>query len=73
MKNPKATQNKAKDVETKQQPEREKLEAELGRSIYEVNCYARQIEELKELARPFQQKAKQITAELERLDNGKKQ
>ena len=71
MKNPKATQNKAEDVETKQQ--REKLEAELGRSIYEVNRYVKQIEELKELARPFQQKANQIAAELERMDNGKKQ
>ena len=68
MTKPKAKENKAEDVETKQQ--REKLEAELGRSIYEVNRYVKQIEELKELARPFQQKANQIAAALEALDNG---
>ena len=32
--------------------------------------HAKQIEELKELARPFQQKANQIAAALEALDNG---
>ena len=68
MTKPKATDNKAENVETKQQ--REKLEAELGRNVYEVNRYIKKIEQLKELARPFQQRANQIGTELEGMDNG---
>ncbi len=61
MAKPKATQNKVKDIET---PDRAKLERELGQLVYKI-------ERLKRVATPLQQRANQIGAILEGIDNGK--
>ena len=61
MAKPKATQNKAEDVET---PDRAKLERELGQLVYKI-------ERLKRVATPLQQRVNQIGTILEGIDNGK--